>query len=330
MLWTDGLHDHFRRFAASGRQSLLVFAPFVRLEALQTVLQNATAEEISVVTEWTTKSLRDGSSDLEVYPYLRDRGAKLYLLPSLHMKVLVVDYERAVVSTANITGRGLGLASHPNVECATHVNELGVRDQLWFMRNLLQGNLVRDCDYDALKRRLDVQPAEWMDIPDEDWAVGISPAHDLCLRALPRCSSPQVLVDGLWQLGLEDGVPMPLDVRANILHDAALYDLDPNLPPDVNLALLKKRFFAQPLVHAFVEWVEAYRYFGESKAWLQGHCADQPAPARRGLTDHVRILFDWVSALGDDAFVLVRPRHSECLIRQPQAPVRDGALAFCP
>lgn len=125
------------RVATQATSDLIVFAPFIKVEALAQVINGTSpAVKLKVVTRWHLTEIAAGVSDLDVWPLLRDRGGELRLRRRLHAKMFVSDIE-ALAGSANVTGAGLGWSRDPNDEIILQVrdaDEGSIRayaDRLW-------------------------------------------------------------------------------------------------------------------------------------------------------------------------------------------------------
>ena len=312
-LWTHDLWIRFGEFASRARESIVIFAPYVRDDALRTILVGVRAPSVRVVTTWSIDDLATGASDIRIYNTLREKRGSLYLLPGLHMKALVADCDSGVISTANISGRGLGLFEPANIECALEMHQLQPSEQLWFTKLVADSLLVDEEIYRAffgeVKRKWSGADALGAELDLKAWQR----KKDYTLSALPMCDSPERLLFWLGALGRQEPLEHAWELEC-VLHDAALFSLDPSASNEVNRQNLRKNFFAHPLIRALAEFVDTRRYFGELKGWLQRNCTDIPTPPRKHLTRHVRTLLNWFVALGDGAYWIDRPHYSECIV----------------
>lgn len=320
MLWTDDLASRFRQFASAAHTSLHIVAPFIRADALTTMLTTTSAKDVVVVTTWKTADALAGATDVEVYPLCRARGWFLYVHPRLHAKVLAADMRRAVVTSANVTGRALGLVVPGNVECGVCVDPLAVDDCLWLTRIVCDSQLVDAAHYDAFKRHVEAQRLAASVSPPAPFDMsGFDARRHFLLSSLPMSDSPDRVLAFVRDVRSGGGHIISDEDRACALHDMALFGL--GLSGDLGDArvLLRNRFFEHPFIRAFATFVEGRRFFGEAKAWVQHNCANVPVPRRRDLTGHVRVLFGWFASLGDGTYTVERPNHSECLVcRDPE------------
>lgn len=316
-MWTSDLHSKLAKFAASAEEDLAVFAPYVTLGALQTVLDQVAVKNPSVITTWSAQDVLEGYSDVRIYPYLKRRGGFLFLLRRLHFKALYADFSRAVISTANITGRGLGISDNANIEVAVEIESLESTEHLWFSRQIANAMLVQDDYYEPFcnhveSQRRNYRPSEVAEFFIQEYA----PSNQMLVSSLPMTDSPNDLLDAISSLADGSGAALGPLRRACVLHDCALYGLRMADNREKNLENLRAGFLGHPFVRAFRVFVNevGQRYFGETKAWVQSTCADVPVPSRRDLSHHVRVLFDWMEDLSEGEYVVKRPHYSECLV----------------
>jgi hypothetical protein len=132
------------------------------------------------------------------------------------------------------------------------------------------------------------------------------------LSSLPMTESPGSFLRSMQRI--KGGQERMLDTEslASVLHDAALFAVDPDCASEQTLAA---GFLGHPFVRAFTSQINEHCFFGEAKEWLQAKCTDVPVPRRRDLTGHTQVLFRWIAELDPENFKLTRPNYSECLIR---------------
>jgi hypothetical protein len=314
-IWTSDLYAHFSEFASSAQESLYVIAPFIRVEALNVVLGGVDLQRVTVVTTWTTKDVLGRATDIDVYPYLRSRGWHLYLHPGLHAKLLVSDADTAIVTSANITKPGLGLAESSNVECALKTSSLSLTERLWLMNLVRKSLLVGDEYFLAFKRHVERQQPCKLEINVEEFnATPFLERQVFLLSSLPQSNSPEVLLANIDKLRANNDTELSHREIIKTLHDMTLFALDLQTSHHENWVRLQRNFFSNPFIRAFAASITPRKFFGEAKMWIQKNCADAQVPRRRDLTGHTRVLYDWFVSLGDGKYIVERPHHSECLI----------------
>ncbi len=314
-MWTRDLAGHFSRFCGGAQNTLHIICPFIRVEALKSILDECKTREIAVITTWNPADIAEGYSDLSIYPWLRQRGAFLYVNSRLHAKVIVRDYTSGILSTANITGKALGLVKNSNIEAAVELAKFTEQDQLWLHQTLCQSVLVQDSYHRELEAFMGSMPApqkpEASDGFDDRKFGAQAP---FLLSNLPQCVSPSSLLSQV--LALQGGRPPtdPIELQC-VLHDMALFDLKLEDSPDQTAHTLTKAFSAHPFIFALKEFIAERRFFGEVKEWLQSTCTNVPIPRRKDLTVHVQILLEWLATLEPTRFAVTRPNYSQCIER---------------
>lgn len=106
------------------KKEVLLVSPFIKVNSLKRVLASIPkeVETITIVTRWIPSEVALGVSDLEVFDILIKRAnATLLLHPCLHAKYYRAD-DQSLAGSANITAKGLGWCSMPNIEILTGVS----------------------------------------------------------------------------------------------------------------------------------------------------------------------------------------------------------------
>ncbi|MCY3950050.1 MAG: phospholipase D family protein [Acidimicrobiaceae bacterium] len=114
--------DEVGQLIAAARSEVLLVAPFVRSDALRTLLRRRHPDvATTIITRWRVADLVAGASDLDVLDVARDFDARVFLRHDLHAKIYVGD-ERCLVGSANLTATALGLRSPANLELLIDAN----------------------------------------------------------------------------------------------------------------------------------------------------------------------------------------------------------------
>lgn len=289
-------------------QELVIFSPYIRLSALKKILVDHELDSMSIVTTWTIKDLIMGYSDLELYLYCQDRGINLYLNQRIHLKVLT-DFHSAIIGSANITEKGLGLVENHNYEFMTKVEHLDLQEQIYLRKILQEAILIDDEIYEQYKKCCEdnCDLAEILQIEEPHL---IKRNQCFLISNLPMSRSIETFYE-YYCGNLEYQIDHKDDYDCAI-HDLALYSLPFGLKSDEFSQALKQSFFKQPFIEALVSFIKVQpRYFGEIKEWVQKTCENVPIPSRRDLTGNVQVLYEWLKELGADQYTIDRPSHSE-------------------
>jgi hypothetical protein len=311
-VYFDELHEVFKSFIGSSRSTVHLVAPFIRLGALKYLLDDSGSIDVAVITSWHTDDVLSGASDIRIFPYLKRRGFELFVNNSIHAKCVLSDWQKAIFSSANITEKGLGLSTSANSEFAVILNPVPTVTEAWVEKLLSDSVRIGTDTFAEFSRHVKKAfPVDRGVVEDFDFG---SNGQNFSLSCLPETDCPDSFLRCLNEIqrGKET---FPPELMASFLHDARLFMIDMSRPFKDQRDHLKKAFFSNPFISEFRNFVGCGKYFGESKRWLQGKCADTPKPYLKQLTSHIRILFDWVSDLSNGCYIIERPHYSERLTK---------------
>lgn len=121
----EPLGDGLLSFYASATTPVLLVAPFIKAGAFARILTAIpSAIALTCVTRWRPDEVAAGVSDLEVFDQIKIRSnAKLFLHQHLHAKYYRSG-SRALIGSANLTGRALGWTQPANLEILIATNPL--------------------------------------------------------------------------------------------------------------------------------------------------------------------------------------------------------------
>ncbi|MHB8259791.1 MAG: phospholipase D-like domain-containing protein [Bacteroidia bacterium] len=294
----------------SNSQNLFIYSPYIKLETLKALIDGQKSIK-AVFVRWETRDLILGSSDLEIYPFLRDRGIALYRNTRLHLKAYVDEYKKCLLTSANISARALNMPTYGNYnyEIGTLVDNLDLDDRLYL--NIIESDstLITDNIYNQFKEQL---PKKKKEFPNEDeffFKIEALDKHFL-ISSLPMTYS----VETLYRI-YEDKEFIS-DVELNCaLHDLAIYKIPLGLESSEFKKKLKESFFNHPFIKGFLENLNANGevYFGAAKEWIHKNCADVPTPRKWEITENIQILYRWVVKLSNGEYAADQPNYSERL-----------------
>jgi hypothetical protein len=290
--------------------SIKIYVPYVKLITLRPLVEERD-NIIAVFVRWEPRDLIHGSSDLEIYPYLKSKGIALYRNPRLHLKAYIDDYKRCFLTSANISSRALNLPPYTgyNFEIGTIVEDLAISERYYFHVIEKESMLINDVVYNQIKDQL---PIKMVSFPNEDdFQINISSFDkEFLLSSLPMSYSVDILYSFYVTNKYED------DIELNCaLHDLAIYQIPFNLSGTEFIHKLTESFFAQSFIKKFLEYVDSSGeiYFGAAKLWIHSNCADVPLPRRWEITENIQILYRWIVQLGNGRYAVDRPNYSERL-----------------
>ena len=294
----------------SNSQGLFIFSPYIKLETLKALIDGQ--ENVKAVfVRWETKDLILGSSDLEIYPYLKTKGITLYRNPRLHLKAYLDEYKNCFLTSANISSRALNLPPYPNYnyEIGTIEENLGIEDRLYFSIIESDSILITDNIYKQLSEQLPEKKKEFPN--EEEFQFNFeAPDKDFLISSLPMTFS----IETLYRIYEDKEFVNDLELNC-VLHDLAIYKIPLGLPSTEFRQKLSEAFFSHRFVKVFLQNLESTGeiYFGTAKEWIHKNCADVPTPRKWEITENIQILYKWIVKLGDGKYLVDRPNYSERL-----------------
>ncbi len=294
----------------SKSKTLFIFSPYIKLETLKALID--TQENVKAVfVRWETKDLILGSSDLEIYPYLKAKGITLYRNSRLHLKAYLDQYKNCFLTSANISSRALNLPpfSNYNYEIGITVKDLGIEDRLYFQIIESESIFITDNIYKQISDQL---PEKIKEFPAEvEFALKFeAPDKDYLISALPMTYS----VETLYRIYEDKEFINEVELNC-VLHDLAIYKIPMGLPPEVLRHQLSSSFFSHPFIRSFLGNLELTGeiYFGSAKEWIHKNCTDVPTPRKWEITENIQILYRWIVKLSDGKYQVDKPNYSERL-----------------
>lgn len=314
-LYHNPLFGHIRKYilGASDGDIISLFVPYIQAKVLAKLLEGV-ENRVVIVTTWKPVDLLSNSSDLEVYPYCRERNIALYVNETLHLKVYSVGLDSAIIATGNISRHGL--MPDGNYEAATTVERLTNADRLFFETIRANARLVDDSMYAELQTWIKDNRSVEPKIPELNDLISAPDRDDFLVSALPMTHSVAALVAGYARIRADRDPSDDQNISACIYHDLANYSIQMGLSNDEFRREISTKFFAHPFIQKIDGFIAPEAYFGRIKEWIQNNCTDVPVPSRRELTDNVQVLLEWFVELGDGRYVVDVPgRHSQRIRR---------------
>ena len=292
IIWSP-LKDYLIPKLQTSKGVQIIIAPFIQKAAIENLVEACpNVSQLRVITRWNARDIAAGVSDLEVYPYLKSKGVKLYLHKTIHLKVFVLDENIAFVASGNVTGRGLGLHDKlANVEAGCEV-PLTLSDWMKIHEILGDSIAVDDELFNKAKAFKMSVPSQIVELPE----LNLDPAStkEFSWLSLPATDNPEALFGFYYTL---NSGTVPVDDVAIFMHDLALYHIPTGLSKEQFMALLRRRFKEHTFVMAIVDLLkkEKTARFGLVNEWLQNNCLDKPTPYRWELKSTTRRLYDWLA-----------------------------------
>ena len=309
LVWSpvfSGLCEH-----AKGRNVVLAIAPFVQHAALEQLLNSLTwADNPIILTRWRAADVVSGVSDIEVYSLLKRRNIRLMVNDALHMKMFVFDDGSGFVTSANITGTGLGLNDSPNIEVGIEVS-LGSHDAARLASLLADSRTVTDELFRRVQVYVEAHRTPTKSLPALD--LGDMPTPDAVGLQLPLVAGPDILWQIYSGLKLDEGSGNA-DVMEQALNDIQVLKIPGGLSKNAFDSHVREKLNANLIVKDILEGLkhEGSFCFGQMVSRMQQSAAGKPAFGRRELKPYARALYDWLPWVSQGVY-WDRPRHSMVL-----------------
>lgn len=293
ILVSQKILDRIRDELSRSTESFLLISAYCKLSLVKyfdSCISNVGIEK-KLIVRFRPDDIVSGASDLDIYPYCRDNGWKLYFRLDLHAKTYVFDHLRCIIGSANATSNGMNIGGSGNYEMAT-VCELAEKDVRALEMLLLGAVEVNDSIYEIMRHSVDAwsgvsaNPVQW---PKEITNM-FQPDYSLLFAEdFPTCVHPVNASD-------EDLMFLNASSSATKAQLAA--------------AMKSSKCYLW-LVNLLKETESQEAYFGALTAALHCVLLDEPKPYRRDVKQLLGNLLTWISDLKIEDIIIDRPSHSQ-------------------
>lgn len=274
-------------------ESFLLISAYCKLPLVKyfdTYIANAGIEK-KLIVRFRPDDIISGASDLDIYPYCKENGWKLYFRLDLHAKTYVFDRLRCIIGSANATSSGMNIGGTGNYEIAT-VCELERKDEKALEMLLLGAVEMDDLIYEIMTRAVGHKegtntnlmqwPKKIMDMFRPDYSL-------LFAEDFPTCAHPENASD-------EDLLFLNISSRAT----------------KSQFAEAMKTAKCYLWLRNLIEGEESQEiYFGALTAALHNALLNDPKPYRKDVKQLLSNLLTWISDLKIDDLVIDQPRYSQ-------------------
>ena len=280
------------------KSEIIIMSAFTTSEATLYLLKDIPNNiKVSLVTRWNKQDICSGSSDLGVAKIIFDKGGRIFRNPRLHAKIYMIDKEKLLFGSANMTSRGLALVKHEsNIECMSKIEDV-TADDIIFVNSLINdSNIVNKAFIDELQKQIEqFESPDW----DESRIQEISSKpKGIFVNDFPFCEYPEILMENVDSI--------------NGKHDISIFKLPAR---DLDMEILRVNFENANIV----KWLNASIVnkvsFGELSANIHDALLDEPKPYRKEIKELEINLLNWISILLSDKFQIYVPpgRYSQII-----------------
>jgi len=302
------LFDKIRDFFCES-SNFCIFSPYIKSDVLLRLLKDAKNRCTNIITTWKPQDIALGASDIEVYKICKKFDIGLLVNNRIHLKAYIRnDFSSCIVTSSNVSARGLALTKMYNYELGAIVENLDVSDKIYFDKIIEESKDVTQSYYDQVKAQAE-KLVLTKEMP-EQFEIKKTPSDKgFLLTALPMSDGFDVLFDIYnGNRSYSD------DVVRSAEHDVRLYGLAVGENETSFQKRLKSSFFKHPFIIKFLKYNGDGRHFGDLTHWLHNTCTTVPTPRRFVIKDALKRLFVFVVELSDGKYVIDVPgEHSELL-----------------
>ena len=308
---------------ATNDQQIFLYVPFIKTAILEKLLDGI-SNQVVIVTDWSPNNLIEGSSELKLYPFCKQRGFTLYHHGKIHLKVYSIGLDDMILSTGNISERGM--MPNGSKELAALIDTVSNEDRFYLEQIRKEARKIDDAIFEKLEEWAKENPPVPKTKQEFPEIVGPLKADEFLISALPMTIDVDTLVDSYSRASQGKKAHEDKEINACVYHDIANYKIPLGLSKEEFFAQLQQQFFAHPFIQRINEFIptdqyikanpEARHHFGLLKEWIRDNCHDVPIPSGRELTVNVQVLQEWFVKLGGGEYVKDVPgRHSERIFK---------------
>lgn len=308
----ENIDKMYTDFVQQAKGEIFIFCPYIKVASLKKVLATS-LPSLSIVTTWKTLDILNGISDLELYSFCKSIKARLYINQKIHLKLITDFYEKAIMGSANITDKGLGISPEANHECVMLCEQVTFDDQIHLRKIIQESTLINDILFSEFEKIVAESRKMYSKPKIRDLDVKSAVNKDFLISALPMSRSIRVLYT--YYSDKSHKVKNDTDYKCAI-HDIALYSIPPGLNEATLYQHIKQSFFNHPFIKKLKDFIDKEKYFGQIKEWVQQTCVDVPVPSRRDLTGNVQVLYEWFALLGNEEYEVDRPHYSQRIFKK--------------
>ena len=287
-----------RLSAASDR--VIILSAFLKLDALNWLIDNLDIENISIVSRWRFGDLISGATDLACYQVCKEYKIDFGISLGLHGKVYCVD-NHILVGSANATSSGLALRGNYNEEFG-YGFIAGNTDRLKLDRYLSNVVWLDDRLFEKISAEL---------IDFERASVGGKSAWSQELTSKLKMSDEHLWAHELPFLTPNKLINVGAGEKNSLQHDLQLLGIPKNAISLESLAQAFRQTRSFSWLYNILD-KEGSLSFGGLTAALHNSLLDDPCPYRRDVKQLVSNLFFWAEN-DPEIFGVSQPRHSKVI-----------------
>lgn len=292
----DEIQKYFKK--SNENEQIFIFVPYIKKNIIEKLLHGI-SNKITIITTWNTNDLISGSSDIKLFEWCKKNGNYLYIHDNIHLKVYSRNLESVIVSSSNISQKGL--MSNGNYEAGTCLEKLTNEGRLYLEKIKSEARFVDDFvyqqylkNYEECKKNVVIQEV----FPQPE----IKSKEELFLRsALPMTDSMNQVVNGYIKIQSKSPPSEDYETANCIFHDIANFNIPENLTQVDVIKELRKQFLNHPFTKKIMDEIDNHerKHFGMIQGWIQEHCTEVPLPRIWEFKTNTKILMNWLVESGE-------------------------------
>lgn len=272
------------------KSEIIVISAFTTSDATSYLLKDISeGVKVTLVTRWSKHDIVSGSSDLNVAKIIFDNGGRVFRNPLLHAKIYMIDKEKLLFGSANMTCKGLGIGNLPiNIECLSHLEDVTI-DDIFFINSLINDSSIVDQSFiDELQNQLsETTSQDWDESRIKD--IALKP-KGIFVNDFPYCNTPNML--------------MGESSTENVYHDLKIIGCNLGNISNCDIA---KSFEKSNVITWFDRKLIESMSFGELSKTIHNSLLDDPKPYRKDIKELESNLFNWIQALLNHKYKIYIP-----------------------
>ncbi len=158
--------SHVIECCQKAESKIIILSPYIKEGVLNHLLGNVgKGLDITIITDWNEESINNGSLDMSLFNYCKEKNFTFKSLDKLHAKIWTFDDQIIITSSANVTYSGFNLDTNFNPETRNHeflteaskINEI---DNVFINRILSESKVIYEED---VLEKLDVSNLKTME-----------------------------------------------------------------------------------------------------------------------------------------------------------------------
>jgi len=305
------LFNKIKAFVCSANNFVL-FVPYIKKAVLAELLDGITVcKDNAIVTAWRPQDIVLGVTDIDTYPLCKEKGITLLINNRIHLKSYIInDFKCSIVTSSNISNRGLAIKPNYNYELGALITELNIDDKIYFDMIIEESKEITQSYFNQVKEQVSSMELR-KKMPEEFNIEKDTNDRDFLITALPMSEN----VDKLIDIYLGNRKYDEADLRSG-MHDLRLYKIPPNCGKNDFVKLLKTNFFDHPFIIKLLEYNDIGKNFGNLTRWLHNCCVTVPTPNRSDFKSALQRIFQFVVYLSDGAYIIEVPKKRSEILRK--------------